>query len=184
MVTEIWVNFGSGNGLLPDGTKPLPEPMLTDHHLKSSDIHSRAISQEMPQPSITKIHWKITYLKFHSNFPGANELISKTQPILLAILGGACRVCCSECLLIVQKLSFVFKPFSLVRLLTQWARDKMAAISQTTYSNAFSGMKMYEFPLTFHWSLFLRFELTILCIGSDNGLALTRQQAIIWTNDG
>ena len=30
-VAEIWVNIGSGNGLLPDGTKPLPEPMLTDH---------------------------------------------------------------------------------------------------------------------------------------------------------
>ena len=28
-MTEIWVNIGSGNGLLPDGTKPLPEPMLT-----------------------------------------------------------------------------------------------------------------------------------------------------------
>ena len=32
MATKIWVNIGSGNGLLPDGTKPLPEPMLTDHH--------------------------------------------------------------------------------------------------------------------------------------------------------
>ena len=29
MATEIWVNIGSGNGLSPDGTKPLPEPMLT-----------------------------------------------------------------------------------------------------------------------------------------------------------
>ena len=29
MVTKIWVNIGSGNGLLPDGTKPLPEPMLS-----------------------------------------------------------------------------------------------------------------------------------------------------------
>ena len=29
----IWVNIGSGNGLLPDGTKPLPEPMLTCHQL-------------------------------------------------------------------------------------------------------------------------------------------------------
>ena len=29
--TEIWVNIGSGNGLLPDGTKPLPEPMLIYH---------------------------------------------------------------------------------------------------------------------------------------------------------
>ena len=30
MATAIWVNIGSANGLLPDGTKPLPEPMLTD----------------------------------------------------------------------------------------------------------------------------------------------------------
>ena len=74
MATKIWVNIGSGNGLLPDGTKPLPGPMLTDHHLKSSDIHSRSISQEMPQPSITKIHLEILYLKFHLNFPGATEL--------------------------------------------------------------------------------------------------------------
>ena len=29
MATEIWVNIGSGNGLLPDGTNPLFEPMLT-----------------------------------------------------------------------------------------------------------------------------------------------------------
>ena len=33
----IWVNIGSGNGLLPDGTKPLPETMLTKIQLHSSD---------------------------------------------------------------------------------------------------------------------------------------------------
>ena len=27
MVTSDLVNIGSGNGLVPDGTKPLPEPM-------------------------------------------------------------------------------------------------------------------------------------------------------------
>ena len=31
IVAGIWVNIGLDNGLLPDGTKPLPEPMLTDH---------------------------------------------------------------------------------------------------------------------------------------------------------
>ena len=31
MVTKIWVNIGSRNGLLPDGTKQLPDPMLTYH---------------------------------------------------------------------------------------------------------------------------------------------------------
>ena len=30
-IVEILVNTGSGNGLLPDGTKPLPEQMFTYH---------------------------------------------------------------------------------------------------------------------------------------------------------
>ena len=29
MAPEIWVNISSGNGLLPDGTKPFPEPTST-----------------------------------------------------------------------------------------------------------------------------------------------------------
>ena len=37
----------------------------------------------------------------------------------------------------------------------------MAAIFQTTFSNAIFLMKMYEFWLRFHWSLFLRVQLTI-----------------------
>ena len=37
----------------------------------------------------------------------------------------------------------------------------MAAFSQTTFSNAFSSKKMFEFRLQFHWSLFLRVQLTI-----------------------
>ena len=38
----------------------------------------------------------------------------------------------------------------------------MAAVSQTTFSNAFCWMKMLEFLLRFHWSLFLRVQLTII----------------------
>ena len=45
--------------------------------------------------------------------------------------------------------------------LTHWGRDKMDAIFQTTFSNGFSWMKMYEFLLKFHWSLFLGVQLTI-----------------------
>ena len=37
----------------------------------------------------------------------------------------------------------------------------MAAISQTTFSTAFSWMKIYKFRLRFHWSLFQRVQLTI-----------------------
>ena len=45
--------------------------------------------------------------------------------------------------------------------LTHWGRDTMDAISQTTFANAFSWMKMFKFLLKFHWSLFLRAQLTI-----------------------
>ena len=47
----------------------------------------------------------------------------------------------------------------------QWVNTlrprQMDAISQTTYSSAFSWMKMFEFRLKFHWSLFPRIQLTI-----------------------
>ena len=46
------------------------------------------------------------------------------------------------------------------KCLTHWGWDKMADIPQTTFSNAFSWMKMYEFRLRFHWSL-LSVQLTI-----------------------
>ena len=48
-----------------------------------------------------------------------------------------------------------------ILLLTHWGRGKMDAISQTTFSRAFSWMKMFEFRLNCHWSVFLRVQLTI-----------------------
>ena len=47
----------------------------------------------------------------------------------------------------------------IVRHVRGW--DTMAAINQKTFSNAISLMKMYDFLLRFHWSLFLRVQLTI-----------------------
>ena len=44
---------------------------------------------------------------------------------------------------------------------THWGRDKMAAIFQTTFSGAFSWLKMYEFRLTFTWNLISSVQLTI-----------------------
>ena len=55
-----------------------------------------------------------------------------------------------------------FKSIYMNRIsLTHWGRDKMDATSQTTLSNAFSWMKMLEFRLKIHWSLFPRVQLTI-----------------------
>ena len=66
MVSEIWVNIGSGNGLLPDGTKPLPEPMLTYLQISPmTDIHLRALSQEDLKMPINKTRLKIAFLKLN-----------------------------------------------------------------------------------------------------------------------
>ena len=46
-------------------------------------------------------------------------------------------------------------------VLTNWGRGKVVAFLQTTFSNAFSWMKMHEFRLIFHWSMFLRVQLRI-----------------------
>ena len=47
-------------------------------------------------------------------------------------------------------------------ILTHLSLDKMNAISQTTYSNAFIWMKKHEYRVKFHRRLFLRVQLIIL----------------------
>ena len=52
------------------------------------------------------------------------------------------------------RLSPHFHDYTSALDLTHWGRDKMAAISQTTDSHVFSWIKMNEFRLKFHRSLF------------------------------
>ena len=59
-VTWIWVNISSGNGLLPDGTKPLPEPMLTCHQMRSVAFTWKQFSQEVLMNLICKMCSVIT----------------------------------------------------------------------------------------------------------------------------
>ena len=68
------------------------------------------------------------------------------------------------------------------KILTHLTLDKMAAISQAIFSDAFSWMKSSVFWLKFHWRLFLRVKLIITQLWLDNVLAPNRLQAIIWTN--
>ena len=51
--------------------------------------------------------------------------------------------------------------YSINNDLTHWGRDKIAAVSQTALSNAFSWTKISEFRLQFHWNLFLGVQLTV-----------------------
>ena len=51
--------------------------------------------------------------------------------------------------------------FCMVYSISHWGRDRMDAISQTTFSSAFYWMKMLEFQIEFYWRLFLVAQLTI-----------------------
>ena len=71
MTTQNWVNIGSGNGLLPDDTMPLPVPMLTYHQWDSM----AKISQQVTKLIFFKFGLKIILSTLHPHLPGANELI-------------------------------------------------------------------------------------------------------------
>ena len=72
MVSQIWVNIGSGNGLVPDGAKPLPEPMLTSHRRCSVAFSWEHLSKNCSW--ICNMCLKITLLKLLRHPPRANEL--------------------------------------------------------------------------------------------------------------
>ena len=59
--------------------------------------------------------------------------------------------------------------------LTHWGRDKVAAISQTTLSIAFSWTKIVEFRINFHWSFAPK-------VSIDNNPALL--QIMAWRRPG
>ena len=60
---------------------------------------------------------------------------------------------------------------------------KMADISQTISSKAFSWMKMVELKFKFHWNLFPGVQSSINQHWFDNGLVPNRRQTFTWTND-
>ena len=51
LVTWNWINIGSGKGLLPDSTKPLPELMLT--------YSDNVLKRHMTQCLYVSVNWVI-----------------------------------------------------------------------------------------------------------------------------
>ena len=75
-----------------------------------------------------------------------------------------------------------WRPFCIgLHVSTHLPLDKMAAILQTIFSDAFSWITSFEFIFKIHWSLFPRVQLTTTQHWST-GLAPKRRQANIWTN--
>ena len=73
-----------------------PSQYLNQCWLIISDVQWHSYEDNFTRdasPSITKICLKITYLKYHSNFPGANELINlKCDPCVWLVL----LLCCTQ----------------------------------------------------------------------------------------
>ena len=67
---EIWVNIGIGNGLLPDGTKTLREP-ISDLSLDQGSSLTRDTSAISHQNQLENYSFKI-----YIESPKVNELIS------------------------------------------------------------------------------------------------------------
>ena len=67
------VNIGSGNGLLPDGTKPLPDPVLTTHQWLAAVMTCKKFQKKFSIYLFINTSVNITNLKSQSYLPGAKE---------------------------------------------------------------------------------------------------------------
>ena len=87
MAAKIWVNIGSGNGLLPDGTKPLPEAMLTYQVIISEFLWHLTYTCKSNFTVIVQAtvlcdeFVKSIFLKLLPHLPGVNELKLKCQVV-------------------------------------------------------------------------------------------------------
>ena len=87
-------------------------------------------------------------------------LLQKSELFLWDIRLSLKNYCCCPLTVSNSNVNFMFFTWSFVNL-THWGWDKMATIFLTTFSNAFSWMKMYHFWPKLHWSLSLRVQLLI-----------------------
>ena len=114
------------------------------------------------------INWAINYLHIHiiiwllvSLCPwGSNWELASIAQILAFCLFGAKPLSGATATWFVDPCRRY--ETSMGWLINTLKQRQMAAVSYTTLSNAFSWMKMSEFRLRFHRSLFLRVELTII----------------------
>ena len=69
METEIMAHSGSGNGSVPSGTKPLPEPMLTRHYWHLSN-------RKCIRCAVQNLSFESKRLKMIMHLLGHNELMT------------------------------------------------------------------------------------------------------------
>ena len=155
-VSQI-ITIVSDNGLSPDRRQAII--WNNDGILSFGPVerHFSEILIEIYAFSFKKMNLKMSSGKWRPSCPGLNVLIYEPQlcSVSYAAHHMGNTVSRKNVWENISKKSWRFPN------LTHWGRDKMAAVSQTTISNAFSWMKIYTFRLRFHWSLFERVQLTI-----------------------
>ena len=112
-------------------------------HLTDAYICLHAASSQRPATQSTRCYLQVV-CKATQNLTYRKDLMSQSNPLgtdpkFTAAASGICQL--------------TKKP-DVTAYLTHWARDEIDNISQTTFSNVFSSMKIFEFRLKFHWSLF------------------------------
>ena len=86
MATQVWVNIGSNNGLLPDGTKPLPEPMLMYDQLGHVAFTWWQYSMEMLTMSLIKRGLTLVEVSQH-----AYDYLYIRTTVLFIFLRNSCK---------------------------------------------------------------------------------------------
>ena len=79
---KLQVNIGSGNGLVPHGTKPLPEPMLINHQYDPVSFTWKQFHM-IPKIFLLNVSLKIIKSGWWAHHPGANELTQRDWSIWL-----------------------------------------------------------------------------------------------------
>ena len=74
MATQILVSIGSGNGWLPDSTKPLSESMLADHQCGIVAFTKQNFARSAHELNL-KYFMETTLSKLLPHLQGANELV-------------------------------------------------------------------------------------------------------------
>ena len=151
------------------GATLLSDPMLEYFQLDPKEHISVKFYFEFERFHSRKDPWKWRLRPFLSSRPQCvNRRIRKERSFNLpSIMILKCLWPQSHsCLFLLMNKACCFLYSNMTTLIsvcisTHGGRGKMAAIFQTTFSNAFYWMKMYEFRLRFHWSLSLRAQLTI-----------------------
>ena len=184
----MWFNIGSGSGLLPDGTKLLPEPVLTCYlwtyvvlsrgkfHMNCSRI--KLIEFENFAFKITPRGQLVNTLR-----PGQDGRHFGRQHFRLHFLEwnffnftqNFTEIC---------YLDLIDNMSALVQIMA-WPRTGDKPLSEAMLLCCVDAYVSLSLNKLTHWGWVTHIcvsKLTI--IGSDNGLAPGRCQTIIWTNDG